>query len=59
VLIESGVADEVATELRRRGHQVHRARGAYGGYQGVLVDWQQNLLHGATESRKDGVAAGY
>ena len=45
-------------ELRAKGHHVERARG-YGGYQGILIDWDNRVLHGATESRKDGVAAGY
>jgi len=30
-----------------------------GGYQGILIDWERNLLQGATESRNDGVALGY
>jgi gamma-glutamyltranspeptidase/glutathione hydrolase len=58
VSIEAGVSDEVVKALRARGHQVDRARG-YGGYQGILIDWEQNVLHGATESRKDGAAVGY
>jgi gamma-glutamyltranspeptidase/glutathione hydrolase len=58
VSVEAGISDDVVKELRARGHRVARARG-YGGYQGVLIDWEQNVLHGATESRKDGVAAGY
>ncbi len=30
-----------------------------GGYQGILIDWEKGVLHGATESRKDGAALGY
>jgi hypothetical protein len=29
-----------------------------GGYQGILINRQQGILEGATESRKDGVALG-
>jgi hypothetical protein len=29
-----------------------------GGYQGILIDWEQGTLQGATESRNDGVALG-
>lgn len=58
VSVEAGVTDDVVKELRSRGHKVARARG-YGGYQGILIDWDQNVLHGATESRKDGMAVGY
>jgi gamma-glutamyltranspeptidase/glutathione hydrolase len=58
VSVEAGVTDDVVKELRARGHRVQRGRG-YGGYQGILIDWEQNVLHGATESRKDGAAVGY
>ena len=46
-------------QLRAKGHEVERARGGYGGYQGILIDWENGVLHGATESRKDGAAVGY
>jgi gamma-glutamyltranspeptidase / glutathione hydrolase len=59
VQVEAGVSDEVVDALRAKGHTVVRARGAYGGYQAVLIDWERGVLQGATESRKDGVAAGY
>ena len=57
--VESGVSDEVIAALRARGHQVMRAKGGFGGYQGILIDWQNHTLHGASESRKDGAAVGY
>lgn len=59
VYVESGVTDDTIAELRRRGHHVVRARGGYGGYQGILIDWTNGTLVGATESRKDGCAAGW
>ncbi len=59
VTVEAGVSDEVVGKLRALGHNVMRARGGYGGYQGILIDWENGVLHGATETRKDGVAAGY
>jgi gamma-glutamyltranspeptidase/glutathione hydrolase len=59
VTVESGISDDVVAALRSKGHQVVRAKGGYGGYQGILIDWSQGVLHGATEPRKDGVAAGY
>jgi gamma-glutamyltranspeptidase / glutathione hydrolase len=58
VHVERGVSNRVIEQLRAKGHVVERARG-YGGYQGILIDWENGVLHGATESRKDGVAAGY
>jgi gamma-glutamyltranspeptidase/glutathione hydrolase len=30
-----------------------------GGYQGILYDADEDVYYGATESRKDGQAAGY
>jgi gamma-glutamyltranspeptidase/glutathione hydrolase len=58
VSVEAGVSDEVVEALKAKGHKVVRARG-YGGYQGILIDWENGVLQGATESRKDGAAAGY
>ena len=59
VQVERGVSDETIARLRALGHTVTRARGGYGGYQGILIDWENGVLHGATETRKDGVAVGY
>ena len=42
-----------------RGHKVGFARGIYGGYQAILWDDISKVYHGASESRKDGQAAGY
>jgi gamma-glutamyltranspeptidase len=30
-----------------------------GGYQAILIDPETSVLHGASEHRKDGMAAGY
>ena len=57
--IESGISPEAVAGLRARGHQLVRAPGAFGGYQGILIDWKNGTLHGATEPRKDGAAVGY
>jgi gamma-glutamyltranspeptidase/glutathione hydrolase len=59
VRAESGIPDEVVTELTRRGHRVERVRTNGGGYQGILIDPATNMLHGGSEARKDGCAAGY
>jgi gamma-glutamyltranspeptidase/glutathione hydrolase len=57
--LESGVPASVADELARRGHVMVDGRGAFGGYQAVEIDWDTGMLIGGTESRKDGLAAGY
>ncbi len=59
VLAEAGFSDAVLDELRRRGHVVKRVAVNGGGYQGIWIDKVTDVLHGATESRKDGCAAGY
>jgi gamma-glutamyltranspeptidase / glutathione hydrolase len=57
--LEQGISDVAVEQLRAKGHQVSRVQTSFGGYQGILIDWENGVLHGATESRKDGVAAGY
>ena len=59
VTVESGISDEAVAALRKMGHQVVRARGGFGGYQGIMIDWASGVLHGGTESRKDGCAVGF
>jgi gamma-glutamyltranspeptidase/glutathione hydrolase len=59
VLVESGISNAAVKELQQKGHHVQRAKGSFGGYQGILLDLQEGVLHGATESRKDGAAVGY
>ena len=57
--LESGIPIEVGRELAQRGHNVHSASGGFGGYQAIRYDAVHDLLIGASESRKDGHAAGY
>jgi gamma-glutamyltranspeptidase/glutathione hydrolase len=59
--LESGIPYETARELRKRGHDVRVDVGGYGGYQAIKVQMHdgQRVYVGASESRKDGQAAGY
>jgi gamma-glutamyltranspeptidase/glutathione hydrolase len=59
VSVESGISDKAMAALRAKGHEVVRSRGSFGGYQGIMIDWEQGFLHGGTEPRKDGAAVGY
>ncbi|MGB1927240.1 MAG: gamma-glutamyltransferase family protein, partial [Rubripirellula sp.] len=60
VNVESGVSEAAVRGLLSRGHRIAIvAGGGYGGYQAIRIDWKNGTLHGATESRKDGVAVGY
>jgi len=40
-------------------HVVSFDRGIYGGYQAIMWDDKNKVYRGASESRKDGQAAGY
>jgi gamma-glutamyltranspeptidase/glutathione hydrolase len=60
VFVEPRVPREVVAALEKKGHKAAPARGGgFGGYQGILIDWKNGVLRGATEPRKDGCAAGY
>lgn len=59
VQLESGFDYEVVRELRKKGHDVVFSVGPYGGYQGIMWDEKNKVYFGASESRKDGQAAGY
>ena len=59
VHLESGVDYEVIRRLVQRGHTVQTNVGSFGGYQAILLDQEQGVYYGASESRKDGQAAGY
>ena len=57
--LENGFDAAVVAELRRRGHRIKAASGDFGGYQAIRRDPATGVYGGASESRKDGHAAGY
>ena len=59
VQLESGFDYEVIRELKKKGHDIVFSVGPYGGYQGIMWDDKKKVYYGASESRKDGMAAGY
>ena len=59
IQLESGFPYETVRELMAMGHGVGWLLGGYGGYQGIRWDPKQRVYFGASESRKDGQAAGY
>ncbi len=56
--LETGFSVETIRALMRKGHSVRFADGPYGGYQAIMVNPEGGYV-GASESRKDGQAAGY
>ena len=59
IKLESGFPYEVIRALMRKKHRVGYTNGSYGGYQAIMFDAENGVYYGASESRKDGQAAGY
>ena len=61
VEVESAMPWESIRELRKKGHDVRIGFGGFGGYQAIKLEMRdgQRVYVGASESRKDGQAAGY
>jgi gamma-glutamyltranspeptidase/glutathione hydrolase len=59
LFLETGVPYESVRKLVEMGHRVGWNVGSYGGYQAILYDAEEDVYFGASESRKDGQAAGY
>jgi gamma-glutamyltranspeptidase / glutathione hydrolase len=57
--LETGFSYAVIQALMRKGHKIEFADGPYGGYQAIMRDPDTGVYSGASESRKDGQAAGY
>lgn len=55
--VESGFSYEVLRDLMNKGHKIRMSTGIYGGYQAIML--KDGIYYGATESRKDGQAAGF
>lgn len=59
VMLESGFPYETIRELLGKGHRMQWTAGPFGGYQAIMWDHINKVYYGASESRKDGQAAGY
>ncbi|HOZ15735.1 MAG TPA: gamma-glutamyltransferase [Tenuifilaceae bacterium] len=59
VYLESGFDYQQVRKLLERGHKVSYSLDGYGGYQAIMFDAKNGVYIGASESRKDGQAAGY
>lgn len=59
ITLETGFPYETIRELIKSGHRVGYSVGDYGGYQAIRWDPKNKVFYGASESRKDGQAAGY
>jgi gamma-glutamyltranspeptidase / glutathione hydrolase len=60
ITLEDGIPFETIRGLMQRGHKIGWATpGSYGGYQAIRFDAASRVYFGASESRKDGHAAGF
>lgn len=61
ISLEAGLMQDyqMVRKLMDKGHTVRYSRGIYGGYQAIMWDPVNKVYYGASESRKDGQAAGY
>jgi gamma-glutamyltranspeptidase/glutathione hydrolase len=59
VTLENGFTQNTYLALIKKGHRIGFDIGGYGGYQAILYNEKQGVYYGASESRKDGYAAGY
>jgi gamma-glutamyltranspeptidase/glutathione hydrolase len=62
LLVERNVTDAARAGLEQRGHRVivnSTPGGAFGGYQGILLDPRTGVLMGGSDVRKDGLAIGW
>jgi gamma-glutamyltranspeptidase / glutathione hydrolase len=61
LMLESGYPRETVRELLKRGHRIGWDLGGYGGYQAIMRERSGDgfVYYGASESRKDGQAAGW
>ena len=57
VNLESGFPLHIHKELKTYGHKIGNEKGLFGGYQAIML--KNGVYYGASESRKDGHAAGY
>jgi len=59
VRLETGFPAKTIASLKKMGHKLKVQGGGHGGYQAILWDAKNKVYFGASESRKDGQAAGY
>jgi gamma-glutamyltranspeptidase/glutathione hydrolase len=57
--VESGLAKNIVDALKTKGHTPVPAAKPIGGSQAIWVDWEEGVLTGGSDPRKDGCALGY
>jgi gamma-glutamyltranspeptidase/glutathione hydrolase len=57
ISLEKGFGEAIEKQLESLGHNIKYDKGSFGGYQAIMK--KDGVYFGASESRKDGQAAGY
>jgi gamma-glutamyltranspeptidase/glutathione hydrolase len=57
--VEANVPATARTGLAEKGHNVVASDSSWGGGQAIVIDWDNGVLQGGSDPRKDGHAAGY
>ena len=57
--VEEGVPDAVARGLDALGHRTQVVDSPHGAGQAIWIDWEEGVLTGGSDPRKDGCAIGY
>ncbi len=57
--VEGHIPTDITIALRRRGHRLTPAPKPIGGSQAIWIDWDEGVLTGGSDPRKDGCAIGY
>ena len=59
VEVESTLDPDTVKALRAKGHNIVPAEKPIGGSQAIWIDWDEGVLTGGSDPRKDGCAIGY
>ena len=59
VQVESSLPQNVRAELEALGHPTYIPNRPVGGAQAIWIDWENSVLRGGSDPRKDGCAIGY
>ena len=61
VALESAIGARVRSQLAEKGHHIISGQDTFGfgGYQGIWIDPESDVLFGGSDPRKDGCAMGW
>jgi gamma-glutamyltranspeptidase / glutathione hydrolase len=59
VEVEAGIPEDSVEQLKALGHKITAPEKPIGGGQAILIDWENGVLTGGSDPRKDGCALGY